>query len=88
MSMGVKQQILCCKFPEEIIQVTNNHLSVLQEIVKGNATVSSIIHEVIARVESKYATYPHYEFIIIRQTLLKFFQVISIYIYIYNRRST
>ena len=50
MLMSVKLQLLRTKFPEEIFQITMNHLNALVEIlktsdIKANADVLSLVYE-------------------------------------------
>jgi len=73
MVMGVKYQIMSCKFPEEIMQVTCTHLKGLSLLIPGaaeNSTIKSIEDQLL----KKFEKYTNYEFERVRQTLLKFLQ--------------
>lgn len=43
MTMGFKLQLLCCKSPHELLQVTLNHLESLKGIVHFSDTVCALI---------------------------------------------
>ncbi|CAG9334532.1 unnamed protein product [Blepharisma stoltei] len=73
MVMGVKMQFLCVKYPEEILQVTLNHLKELLALIPGNEA-QLIITKVINRVKERYLGMSSATMARIRQTLLKFFQ--------------
>ncbi len=62
MLMSVKLQILKSKFPEELFQITMNHLNGLLDILikhdeKGNEDVIFIVRESIAYVNSVLIPY-------------------------------
>ena len=47
--MGFKYQILCCASPDQLFQVTMNHLESVKEIVSSEE-VSPLIQEAIIQV--------------------------------------
>lgn len=55
MIMGVKYQILCCKFPEELLQITYTHLRGLSLLLKSGPELAILntIEENLKKV-SKY----------------------------------
>jgi len=73
MLMGLKYQIVSCTFPEEIYQVTINHLNTVAGIVKGSAS-ETLVTDTINLLQSTTATFGSYDYIVVRQSLLKFFQ--------------
>jgi hypothetical protein len=79
MLMTVKYQFLRIKYPEEIFQVTMNHLNALLDILiksdeKTNEDVIQMVKESIAFVNKTYIGMKPYDFIVLRQTLFRFFQ--------------
>ena len=79
MLMSIKLQMLRTKYPEEIYQVTMNHLNTLLEILvnqdaKGNEDVIDLVKESLNFVTSTYQGMRPYDWIILRQTLLRFLQ--------------
>ncbi len=45
MVMGVKYQVMCCKFPEELLQITFTHLKGLAGLIPDAPEVS-LIHNI------------------------------------------
>ncbi len=43
MVMGVKYQVMCCKFPEEVLQVTSTHLQGLAALIPGTTEQTLIL---------------------------------------------
>lgn len=71
--MGVKYQVLCCKFPEELLQITYTHLQGVISLIKAS-TEFILLNQVEETFKKKYEKYSIYELERVRQTLLKFFQ--------------
>eukprot|EP00744_Colponema_vietnamica_P003528 GILI01005396.1.p1 GENE.GILI01005396.1~~GILI01005396.1.p1 ORF type:complete len:390 (-),score=88.93 GILI01005396.1:77-1162(-) len=76
MTMGVKHQILCCTYPEQMMQVTLNHLDILKKIV-GPSTAFDALEAASVLTMEKYGVFTTGDFCTLRQTILRFF---------YNRR--
>jgi len=97
MMMSIKLQLFRIKFPEEILQITLNHLYTLNEILQGfdkNANTPSkiIIRENIESVQRMYTTFTPFEYMNLRQILLRYFQgknvKVSLFIQEYLQSST
>lgn len=73
MIMGVKMQILCVKYPEEILQITLNHLKELNSMIRSPES-QAILNKVIDRLKERYQGLSSAVMGRIRQSLLKFFQ--------------
>lgn len=79
MMMSIKLQLNRIKFPEEILQITLNHLYTLNEILQGfdknpNQASKIIVRENIESIQRVYTTFTPFEFVNLRQILLRFFQ--------------
>jgi hypothetical protein len=80
MLMSFKMQMLRTKFPEEIFQITMNHLNALLEILlhgqdaKENAEVVALVKESIAYMNKTYLRLSPYDYICLRQSLFRFLQ--------------
>jgi len=55
MAMGFKYQMLSCAYPQELLQVTLNHLFELRTKIFDSTSVRDVVDEVIAMTNSKYA---------------------------------
>ena len=74
MLMGVKMQMFCVKYPEEVLQVTYNHLYEIRSIVRGNGESEALVNRALRLLKSKYEGLKPGVFNRIRQSLLAFFQ--------------
>ena len=52
MIMGVKYQLVCCKYPEEILQITYTHMNELIALISDDSEASHIrkIQELVKKV--------------------------------------
>jgi len=81
MLMSFKFQLLRTKFAEEIIQITLNHLHSVREILLSqnaemNKDALQLLKDNITYINTTYKAMSSYEFILLKQTLLRFFQVL------------
>ena len=77
MLMSFKLQIVLTKFPEELYQITLNHFSQLSEILNKYNVDEEIKMKVLNSrkyIEDIYSKVPPFQYILIKQTLLRFFQ--------------
>lgn len=74
MAMGVKYQIISCASPEQVMDITLNHLEVLRRLVGGTASVLGLVDECIRHVQMSYGGMPLYGFNHLRQSMCRFFQ--------------
>ena len=80
MLMAFKYQLLRMKFPEELYQITLNHLNSLVEIMskfEGAATcelLQSVKNEIIY-LNNTYSKLNCFDYITLKQNLFRFFQV-------------
>ena len=56
MTMGFKYQLLACTYPQELLQVTLNHLHQLREKVEEAKPVTDLVDEVIRNTQDKYGS--------------------------------
>eukprot|EP00743_Colponemidia_sp_Colp-15_P001693 GILK01001849.1.p1 GENE.GILK01001849.1~~GILK01001849.1.p1 ORF type:complete len:405 (-),score=65.54 GILK01001849.1:127-1290(-) len=73
MTMGFKYQIVSCNYPEELLQVTLNHLDSLKAIVKSGPVFGLLEHAFHTTVE-RYQNMSQGDFSLLRQCLCLFFQ--------------
>ena len=73
MLMGVKHQVLSTTSPEEIYQITMTHLDEIMKIISGTSA-EVLVTSTVQLVNKLCATLAPYDFILIKQQLLTFFQ--------------
>ncbi len=73
MTMGFKYQVLCCRSPQDVVQVTLNHLEIIREIV-GDPSVDVLLEGAINATVDKYMKLSAADFMLLHQTLLGFFK--------------
>ncbi|KAA0156018.1 hypothetical protein FNF27_00302 [Cafeteria roenbergensis] len=73
MTMGVKQQVVQCRCPEEILDVTRNHLSVIQSITP-DPDAQALLAAFKKRVDAEYGAVGAWEMWQLRLAMLRFFQ--------------
>jgi hypothetical protein len=73
MVMGVKQQLMNVKFPEEIVHITYKHLEQVQEFIV-NTPEAQLIQNTIMKIQNEFESMPSNIIASIRATLLTFFQ--------------
>jgi len=74
MSMGFKYQIISCKAPRELIDVTMNHLEALKKVVTGTPQLTELLDECIKQMHMAFDAMPAAELNAMRQSLCSFFQ--------------
>eukprot|EP00640_Fibrocapsa_japonica_P001330 CAMPEP_0113936056 /NCGR_PEP_ID=MMETSP1339-20121228/3047_1 /TAXON_ID=94617 /ORGANISM="Fibrocapsa japonica" /LENGTH=397 /DNA_ID=CAMNT_0000938393 /DNA_START=126 /DNA_END=1319 /DNA_ORIENTATION=- /assembly_acc=CAM_ASM_000762 len=73
MTMGVKYQVLLCNQPEQLLQVTLNHLEALKVVVESPVVLSLVESAAEMAVET-YGRLSAGDWIMLRQQLLAFFK--------------
>ncbi|CEM25755.1 unnamed protein product [Vitrella brassicaformis CCMP3155] len=73
MAMGFKYQLVYCSFPEELLEVTINHLEASKALVKS-PIVANMIDVTISLCHTAYDRLTPAEFALLRQTLAAVFQ--------------
>jgi hypothetical protein len=74
MTMGFKYQILQCSYPDQLLQVTLNHLEALKEIVKDVPDVEALVDNAIMLAVQTYGSLSLGSFHSLKQLLARFFQ--------------
>lgn len=74
MAMGFKYQIMSCSAPQEMIDVTYNHLDVLKRLVGNASSVVELLDECIRQMQMAYGSMSMMDFCAMRQSLCTFFQ--------------
>ena len=74
MTMVFKYQISLCPRPQDILLVTLNHVDAIRVFVQDNPAVRSQVDNVFRQLIQHYGNLSSGEFMLIRQTLLNFFQ--------------
>lgn len=74
MAMGFKYQIISCTSPQEIIDITYNHLDVLKRLVKESPQVTELLEECVRQMQAAYGGMSLADFCALRQSLCIFFQ--------------
>jgi len=80
MLMAFKYQLLKMKYPEELLQITLNHLNSLIEIMTQFNTQPTnelyiTVKQEIAYATNTYSKLSSYDYILLKQILFRFFQV-------------
>mmetsp|Transcript_6051 Transcript_6051/g.14032 ORF Transcript_6051/g.14032 Transcript_6051/m.14032 type:complete len:379 (+) Transcript_6051:92-1228(+) len=74
MAMGFKHQVVSCGSPQELLDITMNHLDVLRRLTANTASVVELVDECIRQVQLAYGTMTMADFNSLRQSICKFFQ--------------
>ena len=79
MLMSLKLQVLRSRYPEEIYQITLNHLESVRDIVtandeKKNSNAPPLVEAAIRDFKETYGKLSKYDYYILKQTLLRFLQ--------------
>lgn len=75
MAMGLKFQLMLCGRPEEILEVTLNHLAGMRAHVAENApAICALVDTTIRMCHDRYDNLSAANFALLRQTLCLFFQ--------------
>jgi len=74
MAMGFKYQIISCTSPQEMIDVTLNHLNALKRLVASNPQLMELLDECMKQIHAAYSAMLIADFNAMRQSLCTFFQ--------------
>jgi hypothetical protein len=74
MAMGFKYQIISCTSPQEMIDVTLNHLNALKRLVVSNPQLAELLEECMKQINNAYSTMLVADCNAVRQSLCTFFQ--------------
>ena len=79
MLMSLKLQILRTRYPEEMFKITLNHLESIRTILtdqdpSGNKDLINDLNECISNFNKDYSQLTPYDYVILKQTLLRFLQ--------------
>jgi hypothetical protein len=79
MLMSFKMQLIRSRYPEETAKITYNHLNSLIDILKKkdehlNKDAIEIVSQFINRLKVVMSSYTSWDYVILKQTLLRFFQ--------------
>ena len=79
MLMSIKLQVLRVRYPEEIYKITLNHLESIKKILgeqdpKGNSDLINQLNECIKNFMNDYSQLSPYDYIVLKQTLMRFLQ--------------
>mmetsp|Transcript_55144 Transcript_55144/g.124150 ORF Transcript_55144/g.124150 Transcript_55144/m.124150 type:complete len:379 (-) Transcript_55144:93-1229(-) len=74
MAMGFKYQIISCPAPQEMIDITSNHLDVLKRLVGSTPQVAELLDECVRQMQVAYGAMSLWDFNAMRQSLCTFFQ--------------
>lgn len=73
MTMGFKYQLVACSYPQQLLQVTMNHLHELRSKVEDAKPVCDLVDQVIASTKERYMRMTTAEFAYLKQALCRFF---------------
>ena len=79
MLMSLKLQISRSRMPEEIVKITFNHLNSVNELLQKqdeefNQDAIGLINDFIQRLKICFDSYSSWDFVMMRQSLMRFFQ--------------
>ena len=74
MTMGFKYQMIACRYPQELLHVTLNHLYQLRAKIDDAAAVADLVDEAIRATNERYASMSPAEFFSLKQALCRFFE--------------
>lgn len=83
MTMAFKYQVSTCLQPHDILLVTLNHLDAIRQYVTESQTAAALVQNVYQLVLKVYGGMSHGEFLLVRQTLMIFFQDLHIRVSIF-----
>lgn len=92
MLMSLKLQVLRSRYPEELFKIATNHLNNLIDILKSfgenkNVEVIELVNSQLNYFESVFSSYNTWSYIILKQSLLRFFQGKNIKVSIFMNES-
>ena len=67
MTMGFKYQMIACRYPQELLHVTLNHLYQLRAKIDDAAAVADLVDEAIRATNERYASMSPAEFSSLKQ---------------------
>lgn len=78
MVMSLKLQLMRIRNPNEIANITYNHINSILDIIKSKSTTDNdvvrLVENIYTRIHFFFKFYTSWDFIILKQTLFKFFQ--------------
>lgn len=74
MAMGFKYQIISCTSPQEMVDVTLNHLNAVKRLVNSNPQLLELLEENTNQFHAAYSSMLIADFNAMRQSLCTFFQ--------------
>ncbi|XP_064629355.1 protein OSCP1-like [Lineus longissimus] len=83
MTMAFKYQVSLSLQPKDILLVTLNHMDAIHSFVEDNPPTKQLVDNVYRLVLQNYGALSHGEFLLVRQTLLNFFQDMHIRVSIF-----
>ncbi|CAF2594731.1 unnamed protein product [Rotaria sp. Silwood2] len=86
MTMSVKFQIMLCPCAADIIKVTYNHVNSMRKLVR-NSTVLDLLDKAFIAFNKQYERLNDVEWLLIRDTILFFFQDVHIRVSIFLREN-
>merc|ERR1719424_1565574 len=74
MTMGFKYQLIACRYPQELLHVTLNHLHQLRAKIDDATAVADLVVEAIRSTNERYSNMSPAEFASLKQALCRFFE--------------
>merc|ERR1719293_597205 len=74
MTMGFKYQIISCAEPQQLVEITQNHLENLHRLVGATPQLPELLNECVRQVQLSYENMPLADMNAMRQMLCTFFQ--------------
>ena len=74
MTMGFKYQLIACKYPQELLHVTLNHLHQLRSKIEEAKAVADLVDEAIRATNERYLNMSPADFAALKQALCRFFE--------------
>merc|ERR1740138_676508 len=74
MTMGFKYQIISCAEPQQLVEITQNHLENLHRLVGATPQLPELLNECVRQVQLSYEHMPLADMNAMRQMLCTFFQ--------------
>jgi len=74
MTMGFKYQIISCAEPQQLVDITQNHLENLHRLVGATPQLPELLNECVRQVQLSYEHMPLADMNAMRQMLCTFFQ--------------
>lgn len=88
MTMAVKHQVTFSMRASDILLVTLNHVDSIVKLVEDNPTVKAQVEHSYILLATHYANMNAGQFLLIRQTLLNFFQDVHIRVSVFLKEKT